>query len=145
MKNIDFKELTPQLKAAIDVATKAHKGQTDKGGEDYILHPLRVMYSMETEQEMTVAVLHDVVEDTPVTLSDLAPFGIEVVDAVNAISRRKNEGYSAYLDRVAANKLALKVKLADLRDNMSPGRSWTPPASMMERYRNSVSYLQSFI
>lgn len=146
MKNINWKEMSPRLTAAIQIATKAHAGQTDKAGEDYILHPLRVMYGMETEDEMIVAVLHDTVEDTTVLVSDIEEaFGSEIAQAVDAISKRKGESNASYLERVAMNPLALKVKLRDLQDNMSGDRGWAPPASLMLKYRNSVDYLRKFL
>ena len=112
------------LEKAIVLALEKHTGQKDKIGKAYILHPLRVMTQMETEEEMTVAVLHDVIEDTPTTAKDLekAGFSKRIVQAVEALSRQNGEKYEDYIDRVAANELAVKVKIADLRDNTSVGR-----------------------
>lgn len=112
------------LDDAIQVARRAHEGQLDKSGRPYIGHPLRVMGALRDERERMAAVLHDVVEDTSVTLDDLREAGCppEVLEAIAAISKRPSEDQEAYLARVAANPIALAVKRADIEDNMSPDR-----------------------
>lgn len=108
------------LEQGMIVAAKAHMGQLDKGGQPYILHPVRVMLQCKTIEEKTVALLHDVLEDTPVTVADLrqAGFPEEVVDAVVCLTKGEQEDYMAYIERVCNNPLAMGVKLADLADNM---------------------------
>lgn len=108
------------LEEAIALATSAHQGQTDKAGAPYILHPLRVMQRMNSEEAKMVAVLHDVVEDTSVTLEELRAlnFSETVVAAVDSLTRRAEESYETFIERVKLNPLARKVKLADLEDNM---------------------------
>jgi (p)ppGpp synthase/HD superfamily hydrolase len=108
------------LERAIALAARMHEGQSDKAGSPYILHPIRMMMRMTTPVEMMAAVLHDVVEDTSTTLDDLRREGFseEVVQAVDSLSRRPGETYDAFVERVAANPTALRVKLADLADNM---------------------------
>lgn len=108
------------LEDAIALAVKSHAGQYDKAGKPYILHPLRVMLGQLNEEDMMAGVLHDVVEDTPVTLEDLqaAGYSLEVVAAVDSLTRRDDESYEDYLVRCRANPIALRVKLADLQDNM---------------------------
>ncbi|MFS8103799.1 HD domain-containing protein [Lentzea alba] len=112
------------LSDAITLATAAHDGQVDKSGRPYIGHPLRVMASVEGEHAQMAAVLHDVIEDTPVTADDLTARGCpaEVVDAVVALSHLPEEPQDVYLRRVAANPLAVIVKRADIADNLSPAR-----------------------
>lgn len=112
------------LEKAIMLATAAHMGQKDKLGEDYILHPLTVMQSMKTEGEKIVAVLHDIVEDTNVTLADLKEEGFseEILAAIDCITYREREEYLEYLNRVKQNEIAFNVKLADIKHNMSPER-----------------------
>ncbi|MFJ5992137.1 phosphohydrolase [Lentzea sp. NPDC092896] len=112
------------LEDAITIATAAHDGQVDKSGRPYIGHPLRVMAAMTGEHEQMAAVLHDVIEDTPVTADDLLARGCPgvVVDAVVALSHLPEEPQEDYLRRVAANPLALSVKRADIGDNLSPAR-----------------------
>lgn len=112
------------LDDAIQVARRAHEGQLDKSGRPYIAHPLRVMGHLKDEHHRMTAVLHDVVEDTDVTLEDLTAAGCpaEVLAAVAAISKHPGESQTDYLARVKANPMALVVKRADIADNMSEDR-----------------------
>jgi len=112
------------LDEAIQLARRAHEGQLDKSGRPYIAHPLRVMGKVSGEHERMAAVLHDVVEDTSVTLADLTAAGCpeEVLAAVAAISKQPGEDQAAYLARVSANPIARVVKRADIADNLSPDR-----------------------
>ena len=110
----------PNIEDAIALAVQAHRGQLDKEGAPYILHPLRVMARMETDLGRMIGVLHDVVEDTDCTLDDLRAAGYPpvVIEAVDALSRRPGELYDDYIERVKPNHLARRIKLADLEDNM---------------------------
>ncbi|GGS30735.1 HD domain-containing protein [Actinokineospora fastidiosa] len=103
---------------AVRIAREAHDGQVDKSGRPYIGHPLRVMAAVDGQHERMAAVLHDVIEDTPVTADDLRAAGCpdEVVTAVVALSKVDGEDQDAYLARVAANPLAVTVKRADIAD-----------------------------
>ncbi|WP_411349374.1 HD domain-containing protein [Paenibacillus sp. WLX2291] len=123
------------LDRAIIVATRAHSGQTDRAGQPYILHPLRVMLKMSSEEARIVAVLHDVLEDTDVTAHDLAAEGFseEIVDAVQAMSRREGEDYHDFVRRAKQNSIARTVKIADIEDNMDPSRNTEPSVKDMER------------
>ena len=87
------------LERAIGIACEAHAGQFDKGGEPYILHPLRLMLRMATEAERITAVLHDVVEDSQFTIEDLIAEGFarEIVNAVAALSKREGEDYIQFV------------------------------------------------
>ncbi|TDV38659.1 HD domain-containing protein [Actinophytocola oryzae] len=125
------------LDEAIQVARRAHEGQLDKSGRPYISHPLRVMGSLRDEHERMAAVLHDVVEDTHVTLADLEAAGCPevVLAAVAAISKQPGEDQATYLARVAANPLARTVKLADIADNLSPDRLARLDQATQERLR----------
>ena len=149
----------PTLERAIALAAAAHAGQTDRAGQPYILHPLRVMLEMRTGEERIVAVLHDVVEKTDVTLADLAEQGFDgrVIDAVDAMTRRSGEPYMRFVDRAVRegcrswvgawlrNGVAKNVKIADLRDNMEINRSRTMTEEdetrrrPQERYRQALS------
>lgn len=104
---------------AINLAYQAHEGQIDKAGAPYVIHCLRVANAMSTTDEKIVAILHDIVEDTEITFEYLEHEGFseEVVTAVKAITRELEEPYNDYLLRVVKNKLAYKVKLADMMDN----------------------------
>lgn len=116
------------LEKALQIAVKAHDGQTDKAGEPYILHPLRVMMSMQTLEQKIAAVLHDTVEDTPVTLEDLrnAGFSAEVIAAVEALTKEKGETRISAATRAVKNPIAKQVKLADVKDNMDMSRIPNP-------------------
>jgi len=116
------------LETAIQMALWAHSGQTDKGGQPYILHPLRVMMAMQTEHQKIVAILHDVLEDSGTKPTDiLEAFGQEVLDDVLALTRLKGEAYDAFIQRCKANETARVVKLADLADNMNLSRLGREP------------------
>ncbi len=114
----------PTLEDAIALAVEAHRGQRDKAGQTYILHPLRVMMRLETEAEQMAAILHDVVEDTPYTLERLRELGYpeEVLGALDCLTKREGESYEAFIERVRPHPLARRVKLADLEDNMDVRR-----------------------
>ena len=107
------------LDRAIQLAKQHHEGQTDKAGKPYIEHPLRVMNQVESEEEKIVAVLHDIVEDTDISLNDLRNEGFseEVVSAVECLTKQDGENYDSYIERISFNPLAVKIKLADLEDN----------------------------
>lgn len=124
------------LEHAIQIAAAAHAGQRDKAGEPYILHPLRVMLHMHSEHERITAVLHDVVEDTTVTLAQLADqeaFPSAVIEALRALTKRPGESRLAAAARAAENPLARAVKLADNSDNMDLNRIAQPTAADIVR------------
>lgn len=112
------------LATAIAIARQCHAQQWDKAGQPYIDHPLRVMKAGQTLAEKIVGVLHDTVEDSELTLTELAEAGFpeEIVMAIEAITKRQHEPYDHYLDRVMANPIALRVKIADMTDNMDISR-----------------------
>jgi (p)ppGpp synthase/HD superfamily hydrolase len=114
----------PSLEDAIILAASAHRGQRDKAGRPYILHPLRMMLRLQTDEERLVAVLHDVVEDSDVTLDDLRRqgYGERIVAAVDRLTRREGESYDDFVARAAADPLARAVKVADLEDNLDTTR-----------------------
>lgn len=109
------------LERAIAIAVQAHEGQTDKNGQPYILHPLRMMLRFRSEAEMMVAVLHDVVEDNPAWNFERLRqegFAEDIIIAVDHLTRRESESYEEFADRAGSHPLARQVKLADLEDNM---------------------------
>jgi (p)ppGpp synthase/HD superfamily hydrolase len=113
------------LDKAILIAAQAHLGQKDKYESPYILHPLRMALRFRSEAEMIVAVLHDVVEDNPDWSFDRLRqegFSEEIIQAVDHLTRREDETYEEFTERVGQNPLARKVKLADLEDNMDMKR-----------------------
>lgn len=124
---------------AYEFATIAHLGQK-YGNEPYIFHPVRVANRLDESDETGIAVayLHDVVEDTRFTLDDLRKgFSDEIVDAVDAITRRKGEKYFDYIRRLSSNPIAKRVKIADLQENLSQG-----DLSLSTRYYKALKILE---
>jgi hypothetical protein len=140
----------PTLEDAIALALKVHEGVKDRGGQPYILHPLRLMVRMGTEAERMAAVLHDVVEDDTrygTTLATLRQAGYPeaVVGAVECLTKREGEDYADFIERAKSNPIARRVKLADLEDNLDVRRlpAVTPKdAERFEKYRRAWRVLQ---
>ena len=116
------------LERAIEIAAAAHSGQVDKAGQPYILHPIRVMLRVSSDFERISAILHDVVEDTAVTLEQLVREGFppEVISAVQALTKEPGESRLQAAARAAANPVARVVKLADNAENMDLRRIANP-------------------
>jgi (p)ppGpp synthase/HD superfamily hydrolase len=131
------------------IAEAAHAGQVDKAGAPYFSHPARVAASLADPAARCVAYLHDVVEDCPGwTLARLAAEGMppEVIAAVDALTKREGEDGEAYLARVLADPLAVRVKIADLRDNMDLSRIAQPSGkdyARLEKYKRMLPRLQA--
>ena len=137
-----------QSEKAYKIAKKAHLGQVDKAGEDYIKHPEKVASFVKTDEEKAVAYLHDVIEDTELTLEDLNKydFSKEVLEAVDIITKKRGEDYQSYLNSVKKNKLARAVKLADLRHNSDLTRLTKVTEKDIERkekYQKAINFLNS--
>jgi (p)ppGpp synthase/HD superfamily hydrolase len=126
-----------QLEASIELACRAHRGQRYPSPEcePYICHPLRVMLCMDDFDAQIVAVLHDVLEDTTVDVVALGELGLaeHVIDAVRALTHDPRQPYADYIERVAANPLARRVKLADLADNLSNNRRLNQTPEVVDR------------
>ena len=136
------------INIALSIAKKAHAGQVDKAGVDYIQHPLYVASQVKTEQEKAVALLHDVLEDSDITAADLLAYGLsnEVVTAVQTLTKKKGQSYQEYLEKVKSNNLARVVKLADLKHNSDLSRLKTVSNTDYERvkkYKNAIRYLST--
>lgn len=125
------------LGRAIAIAAQAHQEQRDKADAPYILHPLRMMAQLRSKPEMIVAVLHDLIEDTPWTLEQLRAEGFsdDVLTAIDCLTRRDDESYEAFIERAGGNTLARRVKLADLEDNMDLRRIAEVTDKDLERLR----------
>lgn len=108
------------LENAIQIAAEAHAGQCGKDGLPYILHPLRVMLAQDDDANRIVAMLHDLVERTDWTLVGLKNEGFsqQLIDAVDAMTRRDGEDYIEFVRRAGSNTIARSVKIADLEDNL---------------------------
>lgn len=128
--------MTSRLEAAIAYALAAHTGQRDRQGAPYILHPLHLMAQMEGESTQIVAVLHDVIEDTEITLETLCT-DLDLTDeeatAVDLLTHRPEDPYEAYVRRLSEHPLARQVKLADLSHNMDVRRLDSVTAKDAER------------
>jgi (p)ppGpp synthase/HD superfamily hydrolase len=144
----------PSLTDTIDLMVKCHMGQLDKGGKPYYLHPLRVMMRIRNAAfiEQQAALLHDVVEDTSMTLDGLRGLGYSkgVIILVDLLTRRKGESHRDYMDRLvqSGNYGAICVKLADVTDNSSPARIAQLPEAergMAKRYERDRGLLLSVI
>jgi len=137
------------LEQAIALAVEKHRGQVDKYGQPYILHPLRVMFKMESEPAMIAAILHDVVEDTDVTFADLRRMGYseEIITALDGVTRRDDETYAQFVARSAKHPIARRVKQADLEDNMDIRRLASELTGKdferLKRYRRAWEQLQT--
>ena len=123
------------LENALVLAATHHAGQVDKAGQPYILHPIRLMLSVKTDEERIAAVLHDTVEDTSLTFDDLAEAGFSssVIEAVRALTKKKGESRVDAARRAANNPIAMQVKLADVADNMDLSRLPDPKKRDLER------------
>ena len=136
------------LQRAIEIAVEAHKGQTQKNELPYILHPLSLMLSMNTDEERIAAVLHDVVEDTQWTLDALATNGFqpEVLKAIDYLTHKDGVSYDDYIDQIKLNPIARIVKLADLEDNMNLLRIPDPTdndLNRLKKYRHAWQTLSA--
>lgn len=132
---------------ALSIATDAHKGQTDRGGNDYINHPVFVASLVDTEDEKVTALLHDVIEDTPVTIDDLRNQGIpeNVLDALQLLSKKPGTPYFPYIERIKTNPLATAVKLADLTHNSDISRIPEPSENdsrRVRKYQRAMAFLR---
>lgn len=135
------------VEEAIMLATNAHRGQKDKNGEPYILHPLRVMLKLLDPIEQAAAVLHDLIEDTIYTRHDLLGFEFptRVVDLVECLTRGEDELYMDYLKRIATDPAAVRIKIADIEDNMPRPERPLPPEykGLEKRYTKALAYLKA--
>lgn len=135
------------LESALKIAIKAHEGQTDKAGKAYILHPLRIASNCSTIETQIVALLHDVVEDSSITLEDLKTSGFPdtIIDAIDSVTRRRNESYMDFVCRCSKNPIGKAVKLLDLDDNMNIKRlSKISEADIkrLNKYKVAYDYLK---
>lgn len=126
---------TNLTKKAMNIAYEAHKDQFDRGGVPYVFHPYQVAQKMDSEEEICVALLHDVVEDTEMTLEELLERGFpeRVIAAVDVLTRRSGMNYMDYIRRVKTNPLAVKVKIADIEHNSDESRAGDSDEDILRR------------
>ena len=131
------------LNRAITIALAAHAGHVDKGGHPYIMHPIRVMLAVESEEARIVAVLHDVLEDCPdhVEMVKQAGFSPKILEALDALTKRSLEPCGDFILRVGRDPLATQVKLADMRDNSDLSRIPNPTDKDRERVAKYEKYV----
>jgi (p)ppGpp synthase/HD superfamily hydrolase len=135
------------LENAISIALEAHRGEVDQSGAPYILHPLRLMVQMDTEEEMITAVLHDVVEDGGISISMLRDQGFaqNILDAVESVTRKENESYEDFIKRAGLNAMGRKIKYADLMDNLDVsrlGKLTDRDLNRIKKYHNALALLK---
>jgi guanosine-3',5'-bis(diphosphate) 3'-pyrophosphohydrolase len=139
-------EYAKLLDLAIKIAEKAHEGQFDKADQPYILHPLTVMAQMDDVESKIVAVLHDEIEDSDLSITELSQQGFPelITEAIAAITKLDGELYDDYLLRVMGNAIALKVKIADVSHNMDISRIANPTVrdfQRLEKYQKVLKQL----
>lgn len=139
---------TEMTKKAIRIMYEAHKGQFDKSNIPYVFHPFHVAESMDDEISCTVALLHDVIEDTDISLLDLENKGFpkEVLDALKLLTHDKDVKYMDYIERISTNPIAIKVKLSDLEHNMNLDRIdniTDKDRERIQKYQRAKEYLLS--
>ena len=122
-------------KKALKLSFEAHKNQVDKSGMPYVYHPFHLAEQMTTEEETTVALLHDVVEDTHYTIDDIKAMGFadKIIEALKLMTHDKSVPYMDYVAKIKNNHIAMVVKLADLRHNSDLSRVETVDAKVIKR------------
>lgn len=123
------------IEKSLQIALQAYAGKKDKAGKTYLLHPLRLMSKMNTEEAMAVALLHDVIEDSDYNKAQLLAEGIPeaVAEAVQVMTKKSGESYQQFIDRVLHNEMAARVKKADIEDNINILRLNSLDQSDLER------------
>ncbi len=138
------------LEDAIALAAYAHRGQLDKVGQPYILHPIRVMLKMTSKNRRIIAILHDVIEDCSVSFEDLKSWGYDdaVITALRFVTKLPSEkdDYEAFIQRILTGPIdAILVKIADIEDNLDPTRILGPTQrdyQRWEKYRKALTLLK---
>jgi len=149
MKNLarNQNKISKLYSLSLEIAKKAHYGQKDKGGKDYIYHPLYVASLMQSDDEKVVALLHDVIEDSSMTLAELQRKNIpyHIIEAVKLLTKSKGVDYWEYLEIIKTNPLAKTVKLADLLHNSDISRLKNVSSEdyqRVEKYKKAMNFLQ---
>lgn len=150
MEFLDFEHMSPAIQRACRIACRAHAGQKDKSGADYIRHPMTVASNVGADENCIVAaLLHDVAEDTDITIEDLSrEFNEDVIEALRLLTHKKGVPYMEYIQNLKGNRIARTVKLADLRHNMDLSRLPAVTAKDLERaekYRKAEMILRKCV
>lgn len=135
---------TEQTKRALRLCFKAHMNQLDKGGMPYVFHPFHLAEQMQTEDEVTAALLHDVIEDTGYTLEDLRSMGFAqtVLEALALLTHDDSVPYLDYVRRIRTHPVARAVKLADLRHNSDLSRLEIVTEAAQQRLRKYAQAIE---
>jgi (p)ppGpp synthase/HD superfamily hydrolase len=140
--------LSQYLHKAITIACEAHQGQSSINGEPYILHPLRLLINAKSNDERIIAVLHDVIEKSNISLGDLKNKGFnqDIISSIDSLSRRRSESYIDYIGRLMQNKTSVKIKLLDLADNIkihSENNDNGIYDAKINQYKNALKQIRS--
>lgn len=139
-----YTELTNK---ALKISFEAHKNQVDKSGVPYIFHPYEVASSLKEENEICVALLHDVVEDSDITLQDLAKdFPPQIIEAIKLLTHDEKVPYLEYVKKIKTNKIATNVKLSDLHHNSRADRLVAvteEDLQRLEKYKTAIQILEN--
>lgn len=137
---------TANIDDAMLLVAKHFRGVVDKDGEPYVMHCLRVMMGVSDPRGQLVGLMHDLVEDTPITLDDLRTQGFDdaVVEAVELVTHKHEDSYAEYVVRLKRNELARQAKLSDLRDNCSMQRVLYRAASIDRDLKRVQRYVLSY-
>ena len=140
---------TEDTKKAINLMFEKHKEQTDKSQIPYVFHPWHVAEEFTDETKVIVALLHDVLEDTDTTESDLEKIGFSktIIESLKLLNHNKNEEYFDYIKKIATNNIARSVKIADLKHNMDLTRLEEITDKDIERvkkYQKCLEYLVNY-
>jgi len=129
------------LERALQIAVQAHAGQKDKNGRTYILHPIRVMMGCPSTEAQIVGLLHDVVEDTPVTFEELEAEGFSkpIMVGLRLLTHDSQMPYEAYIDQIKTHPIATEAKLADLQDNMDIRRLQEVDEKAVARFKRYLA------
>ena len=130
------------------IAFEAHQGQFSINGEPYILHPLRLLIKAKSNEERIIAILHDVIEKTNISLADLKNKGFNqnIISSIDSLSKRRSESYIEYIERLMQNKISVKIKLLDLADNIkihSENNANGIYDAKIIQYRNALKQIRS--
>lgn len=139
---------TEMTKKAMKIAYKAHNGQMDKGGIPYIFHPYHLAEQMKTEETVITALLHDIIEDTPLTISWLREQGFSesVLEALTLLRHEADMPYMEYIQKLQNNKIACQVKLEDLKHNSDISRMDQMDdrdRKRLKKYKEAITYLET--
>lgn len=135
------------IEKALKIAYKAHENQFDKGGKPYINHPLHIAKKLKNEDEIITALLHDVIEDSPITIKDLKKleFNDDILKALSLLTKNKDEDYFLYINKLKNNNLARKIKILDLEHNLDIKRLpiiKDKDLQRIEKYKKALNILK---